>query len=265
MANQVLERGLEKAETQAGWAAPTVERETVSDWHGAPPVTRPGTMTMGGVASATAVLLVVLLLAGAVGWNLVEEPVPGEVEFPGWILLPLLAAFGVAIVTMFRPPIARFTAPVYAVLEGLVLGAISRVFEEEWNGIVLQAVMLTALVLAVMAFLYGTRILKVTDRMRRVIIGATLAICVFYMVSLLLALFGATMPLIWDSGPLGILFSLVVCGIAAFNLVLDFDLAERGVQAGLPKHMEWYCGFGLIVSLVWLYLEMLRLLSKLRN
>ena len=101
--------------------------------------------------------------------------------------------------------------------------------------------------------------------MRRVIVGGMLALFVFYAVSLLLSLFGVTVPLIWDSGPFGILFSVAVCGLAAFNLALDFDLAERGVQAGLSNDMEWYCGFGLIVSLVWLYLEILRLLGKLRS
>jgi len=278
MANAVLERGLKQAEEErrdegaAGWAAPaataTAEAltpDTVSAWDGAPPVAGAGTMTMGGVASATGVLLVLLLAAGVVGWNLVEQPVPGQVEFPGWMLVPLLGAVGVAIVTAFKPPIARFTAPIYALLQGIVLGAISRVFEEEWDGIVLQAVAITAFVLAAMAFLYATRIIKVTDRMRRIVVGATLGLFVFYAVSLLLSIFGVQAPLIWDSGPFGILFSVAVCGLAAFNLALDFDLAERGVRAGLPKHMEWYCGFGLMVSLVWLYLEVLRLLGKLRS
>jgi uncharacterized YccA/Bax inhibitor family protein len=165
----------------------------------------------------------------------------------------------------FKPHLARFTGPLYALLEGLVLGAISRVYEEQWNGIVLQAVVITVLVLGAMAFLYATRIIKVTDRMRRIVIGATLALAAFYLISLLASLVGLTVPLIWDAGPFGILFSVAVCGLAAFNLALDFDLAERGVQEGLPKEMEWFCGFALMVSLVWLYLEVLRLLGKIRN
>jgi uncharacterized YccA/Bax inhibitor family protein len=277
MANAVLAKGLKEAEAErdenaAGWAAPaatetatSVEPETVSDWTPAHPMTGARTMTMGGVASATGVLLVILTLAGVVGWNLVTEPTPGEVNFPGWLFLPLLGAIGVAILTVAKPHLSKFTSPVYAILQGVVLGAISRVYEEQWNGIVLQAVAITILVLGAMALLYATRIIKVTDRMRRIIVGATLAIVVFYVISLLLSLFGVGVPLIWDAGPFGILFSLFVCGIAAFNLALDFDLAERGVAARLPKDMEWFCAFGLMVSLVWLYLEVLRLLGKLRN
>jgi uncharacterized YccA/Bax inhibitor family protein len=222
-------------------------------------------MTMGGVVSATGVLFVLLLAAGAVGWSLVEPGPEGQVDFPGWLLLPLLAAAGIAIFAFVRPTIARFAAPVYALLEGLVLGAISRVFENEWNGIVVQAVLLTAIVFGSMLFLYGTRIIKVTERMQRVIVGATIGICVFYFVSILLSVFGVGVPLIWDAGPLGIAFSLFVCGIAAFNLMLDFDLVEKGVAARLPKHMEWFCALSLMVSIVWLYLEILRLLSKLRS
>jgi uncharacterized YccA/Bax inhibitor family protein len=181
-------------------------------------------------------------------------------------LLPAIIVGAVlAIAGAFRPQIARFVAPVYAAVQGLTLGAISRVYENEWNGIVVQAIGLTAIVFAAMLFVYATRIVRVTDRLRRVVIGATLGIAVFYGVSILLSLFNVGMPLIWDAGPFGILFSLFVAGLAAFNLMLDFDLAERGVRAGLPKHMEWFVALGLMVSIVWLYLEILRLLSKLRE
>jgi uncharacterized YccA/Bax inhibitor family protein len=279
MANGLMERGLkqaeaERAEDAAGWAAPAaatatapdaITPDTVSEWTPAPPRTGVETMTMRGVASATGVLLVLLIAAGAVGWNLVDTEATGQIRFPGWLLLPLFAAVGVAFLTMFKPELARFTGPIYALLEGLVLGAISRVYEEAWDGIVLQAVAITVLVLGAMAFLYATRIIKVTERFRRIVIGATLAIVVFYVISMLLSIFGTSVPLIWDAGPFGILFSLFVCGIAAFNLALDFDLAERGVKSGLPKQFEWFCAFALTVSLVWLYLEVLRLLGKLRQ
>ncbi|MGQ0824646.1 MAG: Bax inhibitor-1/YccA family protein [Actinomycetota bacterium] len=258
MANALLERTIEReAEQHAGWAAaaPAGPRESVRD---AP-------MTMGGVASATGVLFVILLGTGVWGWSLVDSAPPGEAEIPGWLLPAVLGAFVLAIVAMFKPPLARFLGPVYAAIEGLALGAISHVYENEWDGIVVQAVGLTTIVFATMLFLYGTRIVRVTERMRRVIIGATIAIMVFYGISLLLSLLDVEMPLIWDAGPFGILFSLFVCGLAAFNLMLDFDLAERGVQAGLPKYMEWFVALGLMVSIVWLYLEILRLLAKLRS
>jgi uncharacterized YccA/Bax inhibitor family protein len=267
--NALLQRTLDReAEGRSGWAAPAPAAPGTrpqSEPVGGGPTTFAEPMTMGGVVSATGVLFVLLLGAGVVGWSLVDPGPEGQVQFPGWLFIPLIAAAGLAILAMFRPAIARFAAPVYALLEGLVLGAISRVFENEWNGIVVQAVGLTAIVFASMLFLYGTRIVRVTDRLRRVIVGATLGIFVFYMVSLLLSLFSVGMPLIWDSGPLGILFSLVVAGVAAFNLMLDFDMIERGTAAGLPKHMEWFCALCLMVSIVWLYLELLRLLSKLRQ
>jgi uncharacterized YccA/Bax inhibitor family protein len=269
MANSVLERGLDRAaeESRAGWAAPTGAR----DGFGAPPAP-PGppsaamgaTMSLGGVTSATAVLFALLLVGGTVGWTSTESSAV-EVRFPGWLFIAALGAFGLAILTSFKPNLARFTGPIYALVEGLVLGAISKVYEGQWNGIVVQAVGITAIVFATMLFLYGTRIIKVTERFRRVVIGATIAIMIFYGISMLLSIFGVEAPLIWDAGPMGIAFSLVVVGIAAFNLALDFDLVERGTKAGLPKHYEWYCAFALMVSIVWLYLEVLRLLSKLRD
>lgn len=266
MANAVLEKGLDRAaeESGAGWAAPTRTQPGVPP---APPTTAAGAaMTIGGVGSATATLFALLLVGGAFGWTSVESTPEGvSPNFPGWLLIALLAAFGVAIVTSLRPNLARFTGPVYALLEGAVLGAISKVYENHFDGIVVQAVALTAIVFATMLFLYATRVIKVTERFRRIVVGATLALMVFYGVSLLLSIFGVEAPLIWDAGPLGIVFSLLVVGLAAFNLALDFDLAERGASAGLPKQYEWFCAFALMVSIVWLYLEILRLLSKLRD
>lgn len=267
MANALLEKTIEREagpeDRRAGWAAP--EPRTRPDATGGdrrPPDDR---MTMGGVASATGVLFVILLAGGWFGWTSVDAAPPGEVDFPGWLLPAVLVAFGLAMVAFLRPPVARFTGPLYAVVQGLVLGAISHVYENQWDGIVVQAIGLTTIVFASMLFLYGTRIVRVTDRMRRVIIGATLGIAVFYLVSILLSFFDVGVPLIWDAGPFGIAFSFFVAGLAAFNLMLDFDLVERGVAAGLPRYMEWFCGLALMVSIVWLYLEILRLLSKLRR
>lgn len=244
--------------------------KAAQDW--APPVGQPhevthDRMTFSGTLTATAVLMVLLLVAGAVGWMSVDRPDnPFEpISIPGWFWLPLIGGLGIAFLTIFKPALARFTAPLYAVLQGLVVGTISAVYDYEFNGIVLQAVGLTAAVMAIMVFLYATRIIKVTERLRIGIVAATGAVALIYIVSLVANLFGADVPYIHDNGLIGIGFSLAVVGIAAFNLLLDFDLIENGVRRGAPPYMEWYASFGLLVTIVWLYLEMLRLLAKLRR
>jgi uncharacterized YccA/Bax inhibitor family protein len=222
-------------------------------------------MTVSGAAWATAVLLVLLVAGGAVGWANVHTDTAGNVNFPGWLLLPLFGALGVAFLTAFKPHLARFTAPIYAIVEGLVVGAISRMYDIAYSGIVIQAVGATIGVFAVMLALYGLRIIRVTDRFRRIVIGATFGILLLYGVSLLFSLFGHTPSFIYDASAFGILLSVLIAGVAAFNLALDFDMIERAVAAGAPKQMEWYAGFGLLVTLVWLYLELLRLLGRLRR
>ena len=225
---------------------------------------RPATMTLEGTIGRSALLFPVLVAAAWVGWHAVGRT-DVEVRFPGWILPGLLVGLGIALLTIFRPRLSPVTAPLYALVEGLVVGAISAVYNVQFNGIVLQAVMLTGAVFAIMLGLYTSRRVRVTDRMRKVVVVATLAVMAVYGVTLLLRLFGADVPMIHESGPIGILFSLAVVGIASFNLLLDFDLIERGVRNGAPKWMEWYGAFALLLTLVWLYLELLRLLSKLRS
>jgi uncharacterized YccA/Bax inhibitor family protein len=193
------------------------------------------------------------------------SPAPEGVRFPGWILPALLVGLGIAFLTIFKPRLARFTGPVYALVEGLLLGAISHVYNLAYGGIVVQAVGLTLAVFGLMLFLYATRVIKVTDKLRMGIVAATGAVFLVYMVSLVLRLFGADVPFIHDASPIGILISLAVVVIAALNLVLDFDFIEQGAAKGAPKYMEWYGAFGLLVTLVWLYLELLRLMSKLRS
>jgi uncharacterized YccA/Bax inhibitor family protein len=157
------------------------------------------------------------------------------------------------------------TAPIYAVLEGLFLGGISAIFEMSYPGIVIQAVALTFGTLFCLLAAYKSRLIKVTENFKLGIVAATGAICLIYLVSIIMGFFGASIPMIHSSGPLGIGFSLFVVTIAALNLVLDFDFIERGSEMGAPKYMEWYGAFGLVVTLVWLYIEILRLLSKLRR
>ena len=177
-----------------------------------------------------------------------------------------IGGFIVAMITMFKPTIAPWTSPIYAALEGVLLGAISQFVELRYGGgIALQAVTLTCGVLFIMLFVYATRIIRVTEKLKMGIVVATSALCLFYLVTMLLRLFGMEMPFVFAGGTYGIAFSLFVVGLAAFNLLLDFDFIENASASQAPKYMEWYGAFSLIVTLVWLYLELLRLLAKLRG
>ncbi|MEA2717961.1 MAG: hypothetical protein QOI99_2278, partial [Actinomycetota bacterium] len=242
---------VEAAGTGGRMARPPVD-DRVSPW--TPPESA-DTMTVGGTVSAAGVLLMLLLAAGWVGWAQVD-PSPDRLQIPGWLIPAMLVGLGIAILTVLKPRLARFTAPVYALVEGLLLGAISHVFNIQYEGIVVQAVGLTLGVFALLLFLYATKVIKVTDKLRTGIMVATGAVFLVYMVSLVLRLFGANVPFIHDSGPVGILFSLAVVVIASMNLVLDFDFIDQGARRGAPKYMEWYGAFGLMVTLVWLYLEL---------
>ncbi|MEY3680786.1 MAG: Bax inhibitor-1/YccA family protein [Ilumatobacteraceae bacterium] len=267
MANPVLnEKHLEKAANEAGWGAPSTDsRRPIDDGPTTPWTPARGVMTIGGTVSATAVLFTLLLAGAVVGWMGVDAP-EGEVySFPSFAIGGLIVGFVLAIVLAFKPMWARVLGPVYAVAEGLFVGAISRAYETYYDGIVLQAAGVTVAVFAGMLALYGLRIIKVTDRFRRTVIGATIGIAVFYGVSLLMSLFGATPPFISSTSAFGIGFSVLVAALAAFNLALDFDFIERGSKQGMPKAVEWYAAFGLLVTVVWLYLEILRLLAKLRD
>lgn len=229
------------------------------------PITAEGdVMTVGGTAAKTGFLLVLVLGAGAWGWTLVD-PASGQADIPVWWFFAAIGALILAIVTAFKPQLAIITGPLYALTQGVALGVISHVYDYQFEGIVLQAILATAAVFVVMLVLFVTRTIKVTNRMRGIIIGATLGIMLFYLVSIVLALFGTSIPLVWDNGPIGIAFSVLIVGIAAFNLMLDFDMIERGVQAKAPKHLEWFGAFGLMVTIVWMYIEILRLLGKLRS
>jgi uncharacterized YccA/Bax inhibitor family protein len=221
-------------------------------------------MSIGGTAAKTGFLLLLVLGAGSWGWTLVD-PAAGEVSIPGWLFGVMLVAFILAIVTVFKPALAMVTGPLYALSQGVMLGAISHIYDFQFEGIVLQAIMATAVVFIVMLVLFVTRTIKVTNRLRGIIVGATLGIALFYLLSIVLSLFGTTVPLVWDSGPMGIAFSVLIVGIAAFNLMLDFDMIERGVAARAPRQLEWYGAFGLMVTIVWMYIEMLRLISKARS
>jgi uncharacterized YccA/Bax inhibitor family protein len=274
MANPVLnERALRRASVTwappepAGGHFPPVDDGPTSGWSRE-------VMTVNGVISATATLFVLLLASAAVGWIATGGPTeitlpdgsPGyEYGFPGLAIAGVIVGFGLAMLLRFRPHLAKFIAPVYAIVQGLVVGSFSRVYETYYDGVVVQAAGATVGVFVVMLVLYRTGVINVTERFRKVVVTATLGVMVFYGVSFLISMFGGSVSFLSSPSLLGIGFSVLVAGLAAFNLALDFDFIERGAKQGLDKQFEWYAAFGLLVTVVWLYLELLRLLSKLRE
>jgi uncharacterized YccA/Bax inhibitor family protein len=237
--------------------------------YGASPST---TMTVQGTIGKSFLLLGILSATAIWSWTATSA---GNLQ-P--ILLPASAIGGfiLALITIFRPQVSPWTAPVYAAFEGVFLGMLSFLVENQMRmrypalaaqpvGIVFQAVALTGGTLFCMLTAYSTGLIKVTDRLRGGIVAATGAICLVYLLSFVLRLFGTSIPFIHGSGMIGIGFSLFVVGLAAFNLLLDFDSIEQGARNDAPKFMEWYGAFGLMVTLVWLYLEILRLLRKLQD
>ncbi|MCK9580601.1 MAG: Bax inhibitor-1/YccA family protein [Methanoregula sp.] len=215
-------------------------------------------MTIQGTIDKTLFLLFLVIIAAAVTWE----------YFPGvWLLIlgAMIGGFVIALVTIFKPEWSPFTSPVYAVLEGVVLGGISVWMNTAYPGIVVPAIALTFGVFFLLLIVFRTRLIRVTETFKLIVIGATGAIALLYLAHIALSFFGMPIGFINESDWLGIGFSLVVIVVASLNLILDFDYIENGVENGLLKHMEWYAAFALLITLVWLYLEILRLLAKLRR
>jgi len=235
------------------------------------------TMTLQGTVNKTFVLLGLLVLSAAWIWGKVMQPAAPIFEGlegatrsvpPSVVPLMMLGFIGggiIGLVTIFKRTWAPRTAPIYALFQGLALGGLSAFMEIQYPGIVIQAVALTFGTLFCLLMAYKSGLIKPTENFKLGVVAATGAICAIYVVSFIMGFFGASIPLIHSSGPFGIAFSLFVITIAALNLVLDFDFIERGSTMGIPKYMEWYAAFGLIVTLIWLYVEILRLLAKLRS
>jgi uncharacterized YccA/Bax inhibitor family protein len=219
-------------------------------------------MTLQGTVNKTALLLALVFGSAVFAWKtvLANPAASSPMIFGGMIV-----GFILCLVTVFKKEWAAITSPLYAVAEGLFVGSVSMWFDQMYPGIVLQAVLLTIGVLLAMLGAYTMRLINVTEKFKLGVIAATGGICLVYVITMVLGLFHVNVPYIHDSGMVGIGFSLFVVVIAALNLVLDFDLIENGCRQGAPKYMEWYGAFGLLVTLVWLYLEILRLLSKLAN
>ena len=220
-----------------------------------------GAMTIEGTVNKTALSLLLLVVAASYTWNLGI----GNPRVMPLVMVGMIGGLIMAILTTFKKTWAPWTTPAYAVLEGLALGGISVGFQARYPGLVSQAVFLTFGTLGALLLAYRSGFIKATENFKLGIFAATGGIALVYLVSMVLGFFGRSIPLIHSSGTVGIVFSVVVVGVAALNLVLDFDFIEQGAAHGAPKYMEWYGAFGLLVTLVWLYLEMLRLLAKLQE
>jgi uncharacterized YccA/Bax inhibitor family protein len=223
------------------------------------PVRSTDVMTVSGTINKSITLWVLLAAGAFYSWTQPTVIMP--------LLLPIvLGAFVLAIISSFKMNLSPVLSPIYAICEGLVLGVISVYFEKSYPGIVVNAVLLTICVLFCMLACYKTGMLRATPRFKKVVILSTLAIALVYLIDLLMGVFGARgFNFLGHSSGLGMIISLVIVAVAALNLIIDFDLIEYGAQQGAPKYMEWYSSFALMITLVWLYLEILRLLSKARN
>ncbi len=219
-------------------------------------------MTIQGAVNKTAIMLLVLVLAAMWTWKMAFT---GNPSLQVWTFGGAIAGFIVALVTVFKKEWAPVTAPLYALMEGFFIGGFSAIFENMFPGIVIQAVVLTFGTMLCLLIAYRSGLIRATENFKLGVVAATGGIALIYLVNFVLGIFGVHIPYIHESGIIGIGFSLFVVVIAALNLVLDFDFIENGAYSGAPKFMEWYSAFGLIVTLIWLYVEILILLSKLRG
>ncbi len=218
------------------------------------------TMSVEGTVNKTGILLALVIISAGLTWNTTASG-----GLSPLVILGGIGGFIVALITIFKQTAAPITAPIYAICEGLLLGGLSALFERQYPGIVTQAVGLTFGVTLCLLGAYKSGMIKVTENFRLGATAATGGLFLFYMITWILGMFGMQFNSIFGSSPLGIVFSLFVVGLAALNLVMDFDFIENAAQQGAPKYMEWYGAFGLMVTLIWLYMEILRLLAKLRG
>lgn len=244
-------------------ANPALQESTFSNFGATRDITNQ--MTISGTIGKTAILLLCSLITAGWIWMKFYDSGADVGVIQPYLWLGLIGGFILAMVTIFKKEWAPVTAVFYALLEGLVLGGLSAIFELQFQGIVIQAVGCTFGTLALMLFAYQTGIIKATEKFKLGVFAATGGIALVYIVALILGFFGISVPFIFENGLFGILFSVFVVTIAALNLVIDFDFIEQGAKRGAPKYMEWYDAFAMMVTLIWLYIEFLRLLSKLRS
>jgi len=229
-----------------------------------------GAMTVTGTVNKTIALVALVVISAAWVWSRYAVALPAGPEAAihavgGYLGVGLIGGLVLAIATAFKPTWAKFTGPVYAVLEGFLVGAISAMLNNRYPGVVIEAVGLTFGVMAAMLVIYRTGLIKVTPKFQRGLIAATMGVMLFYGVTMLLGLFHVDTSMLFGHSTLSIGISLVIVVIAALNLVMDFHFIDQGAKQGLPRHMEWYLAWGLTVTLVWLYLEILRLLAATRR
>ena len=222
-------------------------------------------MTLSGAVAKSAMLLLILVAAGSITWTQAFGPAGMTPLFHGLVWGGSILGLIIALVTVFKPQWSPLTAPVYACCQGLFLGGLSAIYETQFQGLVVQAVGLTVGIFAVLLGTYASGLVKPSENFKLGVVAATGGVALVYLVSFGLSFFGISIPLIHGSGWVGIGFSLFVVVLASLNLVLDFDFIETGAERGAPKYMEWYSAFGLLVTLIWLYVEILRLLAKLRS
>ncbi|WP_350016261.1 Bax inhibitor-1/YccA family protein [Rhodanobacter sp. IGA1.0] len=244
---------------------PALNKNTFLDAASGAVVTRSDdAMTINGTVNKTGLLLLLVLVGAFVSWSRFSGPDSLPTIMP-LVLGGCIGGLVLGLVTVFKKTWAPYTAPLYAVAEGLFIGALSAIFEMRYPGIVIQAVGLTFGTMAAMLLAYRSGLIRATEKFKLGVVAATGGIFLLYLANFVMGFFGHSMGFINGSSMLGIGFSAVVVVIAALNLILDFDLIETGAQSGAPKYMEWYGAFALVVTLVWLYLELLRLLSKLQS
>jgi uncharacterized YccA/Bax inhibitor family protein len=221
-------------------------------------------MTINGTVNKTGLLLILVLVGAMYAWSQFSGPASAPAMFP-LVAGGAIGGLVLALITAFKKTWAPVTAPLYALVEGVFIGALSAIFEARYPGIVIQAVGLTFGTMAAMLMAYRSGLIRATEKFKLGVVAATGGILLLYLAQFVMGFFGHSMGFISGNGAMAIGFSVVVVVIAALNLILDFDLIESGAQAGAPKYMEWYGAFALVVTLVWLYLEILRLLSKLQS
>ncbi|BFH63097.1 Bax inhibitor-1/YccA family protein [Paenibacillus azoreducens] len=219
------------------------------------------TMTVGGTVNKSFITLALLVGSAIVSWTMFFNDYDMFPYMIGGVICGLI----LALIISFKPSTAPFLTPIYAIAEGFFLGALSANYEYVYYGITLQAALLTMCVFMGVLIAYKTGLIKATEGFKRGMFAATAGVALVYLISMVLRLFGITVPYLHDSTPIGIGISVVIVIIAALNFVLDFNFIEKGAQQGAPKYMEWYGAFGLMVTLVWLYVEIIRLLSKLAS